>query len=60
MGQGTIADREGEFLGESDAGIVLLRKIYWREMDALRSGKPMKAWKRLVHDADMNAPTAAE
>jgi 5,5'-dehydrodivanillate O-demethylase len=60
MGQGPIADRENEFLGESDAGIVLLRKLLWREMDALREGKPTKKWKRLDHDVEMHAPAAAE
>jgi 5,5'-dehydrodivanillate O-demethylase len=60
MGQGTIADRENEFLGESDAGIVLLRRLLWREMDARRDGRPGKAWKRLEHEADMKSPAAAE
>jgi 5,5'-dehydrodivanillate O-demethylase oxygenase subunit len=60
MGQGTIADRENEFLGESDAGIVLLRRLLWRELDTMRNGKPTKRWRALSHDVDMHAPTAAE
>ncbi len=31
VGQGAIVDRTQERLGKSDAGIVLLRRIYWRE-----------------------------
>lgn len=46
-GQGSIADRVNERLGKSDAGIVLLRRICWREMDLIRQGKPTKSWKRL-------------
>lgn len=46
VGQGAIADRSQETLGRSDAGIALLRRIFWRELDALRSGEPMKVWKR--------------
>ncbi|MGE0796900.1 MAG: Rieske 2Fe-2S domain-containing protein [Lautropia sp.] len=45
-GQGVVADRENEMLGRSDAGIVMLRRIFWREMDALKDGRPTKRWKR--------------
>ena len=44
LGQGIIADRENEYLGRSDVGIILLRKIWLRELDALDAGKPTKAW----------------
>jgi len=44
LGQGIIADRENEYLGRSDVGIILLRKIWLRELDALAAGKPTKAW----------------
>ena len=53
VGQGTIVDRSQEKLGRSDMGIVTLRRIYWREMDAIEQGQPGKDWKRLVHDAEM-------
>lgn len=53
VGQGTIVDRSQEKLGRSDMGIVTLRRIYWREMEAIEQGQPGKAWKRLVHDAEM-------
>jgi 5,5'-dehydrodivanillate O-demethylase len=44
LGQGAIADREHEYLGRSDAGILLLRKIWLRELDALAADRPTKAW----------------
>jgi 5,5'-dehydrodivanillate O-demethylase len=53
VGQGTIADREVEILGRSDAGIALLRRIFFREMEALREGRPTKAWRRLDDAVDL-------
>jgi 5,5'-dehydrodivanillate O-demethylase len=53
MGQGTIVDRTREHLGKSDLGIALLRKIFWREMEALRNGQPTKLWRPLAHAQDM-------
>ena len=53
MGQGTIVDRTQERLGKSDAGIMLLRKIFWREMEAMRNGRPTKTWRRLEHAEDL-------
>jgi 5,5'-dehydrodivanillate O-demethylase len=43
-GQGVIHDRTLERLGASDAGIALLRRIMFREMEAIRAGRPAKAW----------------
>lgn len=54
VGQGTIVDREREVLGRSDAGIALLRRIFFREMAALREARPTKAWRRL--DAPVELP----
>ncbi|HEY7065030.1 MAG TPA: Rieske 2Fe-2S domain-containing protein [Chloroflexota bacterium] len=45
-GQGAIADRVNERLGRSDVAIILLRKIYEREVRALRAGRPLKEWAR--------------
>jgi phenylpropionate dioxygenase-like ring-hydroxylating dioxygenase large terminal subunit len=45
LGQGLIADREHEYLGRSDAGIILLRKLWLRELDALAAGRALKAWR---------------
>jgi 5,5'-dehydrodivanillate O-demethylase len=55
MGQGEIVDRNRERLGQSDAGILLLRKIFWRELQLLREGRPMKTWRRLDASEDMLA-----
>lgn len=43
-GQGKIPDRRNEHLGRSDAGVILLRKIWERELRALAEGKPTKKW----------------
>jgi 5,5'-dehydrodivanillate O-demethylase len=45
-GQGIIADRKAEHLGASDRGIVMLRKIWSRELAALKEGRPLKDWRR--------------
>jgi len=45
--QGAVYDeRETERLGQSDASVILLRKLYERELRALEAGKPMKTWRR--------------
>jgi 5,5'-dehydrodivanillate O-demethylase oxygenase subunit len=45
VGQGAIADRERERLGRSDVGVILLRKIWERELRALAEGRPLKEWR---------------
>ena len=45
-GQGAIPDRGQERLGRSDVGIILLRKIWARELRAFDTGAPRKAWVR--------------
>jgi 5,5'-dehydrodivanillate O-demethylase len=60
MGQGVVVDRSRERLGKSDIGIALLRKIFWREMDAMRNGHPTKRWRRLDHAEDMPVQGARE
>lgn len=47
MGQGCFADRAGEKLVGSDAGIQLQRRLFWREMEAMRKGAGRKQWKQL-------------
>jgi 5,5'-dehydrodivanillate O-demethylase len=44
--QGTIPDRQHEYLGRSDIGVVLLRRIWLRELEKLARGEPLKQWKR--------------
>ncbi|HVH90292.1 MAG TPA: hypothetical protein VM783_02770, partial [Candidatus Acidoferrum sp.] len=43
-GQGAIPDRNMERLGRSDAAIILMRKIWLRELHALSEGRPLKKW----------------
>jgi 5,5'-dehydrodivanillate O-demethylase len=45
VGQGPIETREHEVLGKSDASVVLWRRIWRRELAALRDGKPLKQWR---------------
>lgn len=49
-GQGAIADRDHEHLGRSDGGVILLRKIWQRELRALAEGGSLKQW---VYRPDM-------
>ncbi len=44
VGQGPIADRSKEHLGRSDAGVILFRKIWRRELRALKQGRRLKKW----------------
>ena len=46
VGQGVIADRQNDWLGATDAGVTILRKIWSRELRALAEGRPMKKWVR--------------
>lgn len=43
-GQGQIPDRASDRLGRSDELIILLRKIWLRELSALAEGRPPKSW----------------
>jgi 5,5'-dehydrodivanillate O-demethylase len=52
-GQGPIHDRSRERLGASDVGVALVRRILFREMDALAAGKPTKAWSRIATPPSM-------
>jgi 5,5'-dehydrodivanillate O-demethylase len=45
-GQGIIADRGAERLGRSDIGVILLRKLWQRELKALAEGRPLTRWSR--------------
>jgi 5,5'-dehydrodivanillate O-demethylase len=46
VGQGVIADRTAERLGRSDVLVILLRKIWARELRALADGRSLKEWRR--------------
>jgi 5,5'-dehydrodivanillate O-demethylase oxygenase subunit len=52
-GQGRIVDRTKERLGQSDAGVAFLRRIFLRELEAIRDGKPTKPWTRLEEAVEM-------
>jgi 5,5'-dehydrodivanillate O-demethylase oxygenase subunit len=52
-GQGVVHDRSEERLGASDAGVALLRRILFRELDAVRGGTPTKQWTRIASPASM-------
>ena len=41
-GQGKILDRANKHLGRSDTGVILLRKIWQRELRALSEGRPTR------------------
>lgn len=56
MGQGVVADRAHERLGKSDAGIVFLRNLFFRELNAIKSGEPTKKWRRLEKAMEMPIP----
>jgi 5,5'-dehydrodivanillate O-demethylase len=60
-GQGIIADREHENLGQSDIGVAMLRRIWAREMKAISEGTPLKQWYRPNDFAfNMNATEAVQ
>lgn len=44
-GQGAIPDRDAERLGRSDTAIILMRKIWVRELRALAEGGPLMEWR---------------
>lgn len=44
VGQGMVADRRNERLGQSDLAIILLRKLWEREIRAMKNEKPLTAW----------------
>ena len=46
VGQGPLALRKNELLGRSDRALILIRKIWERELQALQEGKPLKQWLR--------------
>lgn len=43
--QGTIVDRGQEWLGRTDSAIILLRKLWMRDLSALAAGQPPHAWR---------------
>jgi 5,5'-dehydrodivanillate O-demethylase oxygenase subunit len=52
-GQGKIVDRSQERLAKTDAGIAFLRRIFQRELTAIREGRATKQWKRPQQDIEL-------
>lgn len=44
VGQGAFADRNHERLGQTDKGVILIRKIFERELAALAKGVQLTRW----------------
>ncbi|HEV8725063.1 MAG TPA: Rieske 2Fe-2S domain-containing protein [Candidatus Binatia bacterium] len=44
VGQGAFADRNQERLGQSDKGVILIRKLFDRELSALAKGAQLTPW----------------
>jgi len=60
VGQGLIADRQDERLGRSDTGIILLRRVWARELQAFAEGQPLKRWERTKRVQAMSGGIASE
>jgi 5,5'-dehydrodivanillate O-demethylase len=56
VGQGAIADRAHERLASSDKGVVFLRRLFTRELSAIRQGQPIKRWRRLEKPSETRVP----
>jgi 5,5'-dehydrodivanillate O-demethylase len=46
IGQGKIANRQRDQLGQSDVGVTMIRRLWARELQALADGRPLKKWTR--------------
>jgi hypothetical protein len=42
--QRRISDREPDRLGRSDVAVILLRRVYMREIRNMLVGEPLKEW----------------
>ena len=45
VGQGVRVDRRLERFGRSDIGVAVTRRLWVRELEALRDGRPLKDWR---------------
>ena len=55
VGQGPLELRKKEMLGRSDRALLLIRKIWERELQALEQGKPLKQWQRTERLAGLHS-----
>ena len=53
VGQGRIADRSQEYLAPSDRGIVMIRRRFLNDIEAVKDGRDPKA---VVRDPAVNRP----
>jgi 5,5'-dehydrodivanillate O-demethylase len=60
VGQGRIVDRSQERLGRSDVGVILLRKVYRRELEAFGKGLPGKQWRPRPAGARLPVPPTVQ
>jgi 5,5'-dehydrodivanillate O-demethylase len=60
VGQGSIVDRSQERLVSSDLGVALVRRLFFREMTARRSGKTTKNWVRLNEEIELQTTARQE
>jgi 5,5'-dehydrodivanillate O-demethylase len=44
MGQPRVEEGPFEYLGQSDRGVILFRRLWIRELTALAEGRPLKHW----------------
>ena len=44
IGQGVIADHSHERLGRTDAGVIMIRQLWGRELRALDEGRSLTDW----------------
>jgi 5,5'-dehydrodivanillate O-demethylase len=51
VGQGHIEDRRGERLGRTDAGVILVRKMWQGELRKLASDQPLREWRWIAPEA---------
>jgi 5,5'-dehydrodivanillate O-demethylase len=51
VGQGAIADRTQEHLGRSDRGVVMIRRRFLDDLDAIAAGRDPKA---VIRDPELN------
>jgi 5,5'-dehydrodivanillate O-demethylase len=58
IGQGRIADRTSERPGRGDVGVIMIRKIWARELAALAAGGALTPWRRddTIHPTAWNIP----
>lgn len=60
VGQESIAERDDEHLGRMDVGVILLRKLWRRELQAIADGGPLTPWRTPSGLAAMSVEAVAE